>query len=85
MSLDDVNAKALAMIGEPYLSGFDSKEIANDLIHVGLELIEDLDGRKMSERYRRTEANPLPPPSAYISHSRVFPLPEAMQLGNFLG
>ena len=84
MSLDDANAKALAMMGEPYLSGFDSKEIANGLIHVGLELIEDLDGRKMSERYRRTEANPLHPPSACISHSRVFTLPEEMQLGNFL-
>ena len=68
----DANAKAVAMMGEPYLSGFDPKEIANDLMHVGLELIEDLDGQKMSERYRRTEANTLQPPvSMHIALARV--------------
>ena len=68
----DANAKAVAMMGEPYLSGFDPKEIANDLMYVGLELIEDLDGQKMSERYRRTEANTLQPPvSMHIALARV--------------
>jgi hypothetical protein len=47
--------------GEPYKSGFDPEEIANDLKHVGLELIEDLDEWKMSERYRRAGANSLQP------------------------
>ena len=68
----DANAKAVAMMGEPYLSGFDPKEIANDLIHVGLELIEDLDGRKMSERYGRTGAKALKPSlSLHIARARV--------------
>jgi methyltransferase (TIGR00027 family) len=68
----DANAKAVAMMGEPYVSGFDPKEIANDLMHVGLELIEDLDGQKMSERYRRTGANALHPPvSLHIALARV--------------
>jgi methyltransferase (TIGR00027 family) len=33
----DLNAGALASMGEPMISGFDPKEIANDLRHVGLE------------------------------------------------
>jgi methyltransferase (TIGR00027 family) len=71
-SLGSANAKAVAMMGEPYLSGFDPKEIANDLMQVGLELIEDLDGRRMSERYRRTGANALQPPvSLHIARARV--------------
>lgn len=71
-SPDHANAKAVAMMGEPYVSGFDPKEIAHDLTHVGLELIEDLDGRKMSERYRRTGANALQPAvSLHIALARV--------------
>ena len=71
-SLGDANAKAAATMGEPYLSGFDPKEIANDLLHVGLELIEDLDGGKMSERYRRTGVNALQPAgSLHIALARV--------------
>jgi methyltransferase (TIGR00027 family) len=71
-SLGDANAKAVAMMGEPYLSGFDPKEIANDLKRVGLELIEDLDGQKMSERYGRTGANALlPSVSTHIALARV--------------
>jgi len=60
-SLGHGNAAAVATMGEPYLSGFDPNEIANDLKQVGLELIEDLDGCKMSERYQRTATNPLRP------------------------
>jgi len=71
-SLGDANARAVALMGEPYLSGFDPKEIANDLTHIGLELIEDLDGQKMSERYGRTGANGLhPPASLHIARARV--------------
>jgi methyltransferase (TIGR00027 family) len=70
----DPNAKAAAMMGEPYLSGFDPKQIANDLMHVGLELIEDLDGPKMSERYGRTGANALKPSvNMHIVRARVHP------------
>jgi methyltransferase (TIGR00027 family) len=60
-SLGDANAQAVATMGEPYKTGFDPKEIANELKHVGLELIEDLDGWKMSERYGRAGANALQP------------------------
>ena len=66
------DAKAVATMGEPYLSGFDPKEIANDLVHAGLELIEDLDGPRMSERYAREGANALRPgPSMHIARARV--------------
>jgi hypothetical protein len=62
----------VAVRGEPYLSGFDPNEIANDLMRIGLELIEDLDGQKKSERYRRTEANALlPSVSMHIALARV--------------
>lgn len=71
-SPDSANAKAVAMMGEPYVSGFDPKEIANDLTQVGLELIEDLDGQRMSERYRRTGADALQPAaSLHIARARV--------------
>jgi methyltransferase (TIGR00027 family) len=70
-SPDDANARAVAMLGEPYLSGFDPKEIANDLGHVGLELIEDLDGPKLSERYRRTGTTLHPSASMHIALARV--------------
>jgi methyltransferase (TIGR00027 family) len=60
-SLRDPNAQAVAMMGEPYVSGFNPKEIANDLKQIGLELVEDLDGQKMSERYRTTGTNALKP------------------------
>ena len=45
----------MASMGEPIVSGFDPKELASDLQHVGLELVEDLDAQMMSERYRRTQ------------------------------
>jgi methyltransferase (TIGR00027 family) len=71
-SLRDPNANAVAMMGEPYVSGFNPKEIANDLMDAGLELVEDLDGQKMSERYIRTRANALQPPaSMHIALARV--------------
>jgi methyltransferase (TIGR00027 family) len=42
----NTNAQAVAMMGEPYVSGFDPNEIARDLTRVGLELVEDLDGQQ---------------------------------------
>ena len=66
------NARAVATMGEPYVSGFDPKEIAKDLADVGLELVEDLDGNAMSERYSGTSANVLQPPaSLHIVRARV--------------
>lgn len=68
---DDANAKAVAMMGEPYVSGFDPKQIANDLGQAGLELIEHLDGRQMAERYGRTGTSRQPPASLHIALARV--------------
>jgi methyltransferase (TIGR00027 family) len=66
------NARVVAMIGEPYLSGFDPGEIANDLAGVGFELIEDLDGTAMSERYAGADGKTLQPPaSLHIARARV--------------
>ena len=66
------NAKVVAAIGEPYVSGFDPDEIADDLTCVGLELIEDLDGKAMWERYRGAGATILQPPaSLHIALARV--------------
>jgi methyltransferase (TIGR00027 family) len=71
-SLHNPNGQAAASAGEPYVSGFDPKEIANDLRQAGFELVEDLDGPKLSERYRRTGANALQPPvSMHIALARV--------------
>ncbi|MGY3512300.1 hypothetical protein ACVIQY_005275 [Bradyrhizobium sp. USDA 3051] len=66
------NAPLVAAIGEPYRSGFDPKEIANDLMSVGLELVEDLDGKKMWERYAGASAAiRQPPASLHIVLARV--------------
>jgi methyltransferase (TIGR00027 family) len=70
-SLDNLDAQAVARMGEPYLSGFDPREIANNLKEAGLDLVEDLDGDQMAERYGRTTGNPLrPPASSHIALAR---------------
>ena len=58
-SPDSESARAVATMGEPFVSGFDPDEIANDLGRAGLELVEDLDGRQLSERYAGIDANAL--------------------------
>jgi methyltransferase (TIGR00027 family) len=66
------NALVVAAIGEPYVSGFDPNEIANDLTRVGLELVEDLDGKAMWERYAGAGATiRQPPASMHIALARV--------------
>ena len=66
------NAQAVAAIGKPYMSRFDPNEIANDLMRVGLELVEDLDGKGMWERYAGDGATILQPPaSLHIVLARV--------------
>lgn len=70
--LHSMNAQAVAALGEPFVSGFDPKEIENELAEVGLELIEDLDGKGMAARYARAGANSLQPPaSLHIVLARV--------------
>jgi methyltransferase (TIGR00027 family) len=55
------NAQAVARLGEPFVSGFDPKTIAYDLKQAGLDLIEDLDGHQMAERYGRIGTKALRP------------------------
>lgn len=72
--LHDMSAQAVAALGEPFVSGFDPKEIENELAEVGLELIEDLDGKGMAARYARASANSLQPrASLHIVLARVCP------------
>ena len=68
------NAQAVAAMGEPYLSGFDPAQLACDLKQVGLELIEDLNGPKMSKRYRTNALRPTA--SMHIALARVAPVAE---------
>jgi len=66
------NAKVVAQIGEPWISGFDPDEIVNDLACVELELVEDLDGKAMWERYRGANTTlGQPPASLHIALARV--------------
>ena len=44
----------VAAVGEPFLSGFDPDTLAADLADCGLDLIEDLDGKKVAARYGRS-------------------------------
>jgi methyltransferase (TIGR00027 family) len=75
-SLHNPNAQAVAMMGEPYISGFNPAAIADDLRQVGLELVEDLDGRKMSERYWTASAL-QPPATMHIVLAHVHPAGDA--------
>jgi len=76
--LHNPNARAVAAMGEPYVSGFNPAELADDLKVVGLELIEDLDGPKMSGRYGRTGANALRPQGGlHIALARIRPADNA--------
>ncbi|KWV55510.1 hypothetical protein AS156_05485 [Bradyrhizobium macuxiense] len=66
------NAKVVAQIGEPWISGFNPDEIVNDLACVELELIEDLDGKAMWKRYRGASTTlKQPPASLHIALARV--------------
>ena len=56
---------AFAAAREPWLSGFDPRELAEDLAAVGLLLIEDLNGKEAKNRYCRDQGddlNPIGPP-----------------------
>ncbi|WP_128947997.1 class I SAM-dependent methyltransferase [Bradyrhizobium nanningense] len=66
------NAKVVAAIGEPWISGFNPNEIINDLASVGLELVENLDGKAMWDRYRGANTTlRQPPASLHIALARV--------------
>jgi len=48
-------------MGEPLVSGFDPKQLPDDLRAVGLRLVEDLDGEDLRRRYCRDRADGLSP------------------------
>ena len=52
---------AFAAAREPWLSGFDPSELAEDLAAVGLLLVEDLNGQDAKNRYCRGRGNDLNP------------------------
>jgi methyltransferase (TIGR00027 family) len=51
-AFQELQARVSAM-GEPFLSGFDPGLIGADLAACGLELVEDLTGQAIVERYQR--------------------------------
>ena len=62
----------VAALGEPFLSGFDPRELAATLEDCGLELIEDLNGADMAARYDREGKHGLGQATfSHIVHARV--------------
>jgi methyltransferase (TIGR00027 family) len=59
-------ATMVAHFGEPWVSGFDPALLASELAELGLNLIEDLNGPDLAERYGRVGARSLP--TAAVSH-----------------
>ena len=64
--------RSVAAIGEPFVSGFDPKTLAQDLIGVGLELTEDLVDSDVVARYDPRGVNKLRPAThSHIARARV--------------
>jgi methyltransferase (TIGR00027 family) len=64
--------KRVASIGEPFLSGFSPSTLARDLRNVGFDLLEDLDGSQLLQRYDPRSLNKLKPNlHSRIAHARV--------------
>jgi methyltransferase (TIGR00027 family) len=63
---------AVASMGEPWVSGFDPSQLAEDLRGVGLILVEDLGGEALRERYCKGRSDGLSPAAtAHIARARV--------------
>lgn len=64
--------KSVASIGEPFLSGFNPKTLAQDLRDLGFALLEDLHVLQVVERYDPRGLNQLQPAQlSRIAHARV--------------
>ena len=64
--------KALAELGEPFLSGFDPNRLDRELGQCGLSVVEDLCGDQLAARYGRTGARRLGQASfSHIARARV--------------
>jgi len=63
---------AVSSAGEAFLSGFDPGEVREQLLSVGLQLLEDLNGDQMVERYDQSGVNGLHSnAAAHIAHALV--------------
>jgi methyltransferase (TIGR00027 family) len=64
--------RSVTSMGEPFLSGFDPKALAEELLNVGFILAEDLDDIQVDERYDPTDTNGLRPSTrSRIARARV--------------
>jgi O-methyltransferase involved in polyketide biosynthesis len=58
------SASIVAKLGEPFKSGFDPAELGGQLAELGLDLVEDLNGPDLAQRYGRTGPRSLPTATA---------------------
>lgn len=59
-------------LGEPWVSGFDPSQLAEDLRGVGLILVEDLGGEALRERYCKARSDGLSPAATvHIARAQV--------------
>ena len=58
-------------VGEPFLSGFNTAELAANLAGCGLDLVEDLNGSQSAARYARGEHGLGQSPYSHIALARV--------------
>ena len=70
-SFGEVQSSA-ASLGEPWVSGFEPSRLPEGLRDTGLDLLEDLNGAQMRERYDQGRVDTLcPEPTAHIARARV--------------
>jgi O-methyltransferase involved in polyketide biosynthesis len=68
----EARAKAMADIGEPWISFFDPADIAAELTRLGFSRLEDLGGEAMNARYFAGRADGLKfGPSAHVMRATV--------------
>jgi len=59
-------------LGEPFISGFDPRTLAEELAVIGFELLEDLDHTGQEARYSATRADGLRPvEGTHFVHARL--------------
>jgi methyltransferase (TIGR00027 family) len=64
--------ETVASVGEPFQSGFDPATLAAELQGLGLALIEDLDGERLTLRYASAVASGLTSSiTSHVAHARV--------------
>jgi methyltransferase (TIGR00027 family) len=65
-------SKAVASLGEPFLCGFNPATLPQELLHLGLELLEDLSGPRLVRRYDRSGIHGLRTTmTSHIARARV--------------